>query len=159
MPTPTYTPLANATVAIAAVSVTFSNIPATYRDLVMVFNGSTTISDGVGSRYNGDTGANYSAVRMTGSAAGAISDNFTGVTRILETAGDTSERTVYISNIMDYSATDKHKTVINRANIPSNATAIAARWANTAAVNSITVFSPGSTISAGSTISLYGVIA
>ena len=153
-----YIPLATVTLVSSTASVVLSNIPATYRDLVLVFNGTTAISDGVGSRYNGDTGNNYNAARMTGSSAGAISDSFSNISRIVETAGNTDERTVYISNIMDYRATDKHKTVITRSSIASNVTGIASRWANTAAITSITVFSPGSTITTGSTISLYGIV-
>jgi hypothetical protein len=160
MPTPTYTPLATVTLTSSASSVTFSNIPATYRDLILVFNGTTAASAGVGSRYNGDTGNNYSAVRMTGSSAGAISDSFSSLSRIVETAGNTSERTVFISQIMDYSATDKHKTVITRSSIASNVTGIASRWANTAAITTIQVFATdSSTLTSGSTFSLYGVIA
>ncbi len=158
MPTPTYTLVATTTLLGNTDQVVFGSLPQTYRDLILVFNGTTQVADGVGSRYNGDSGNNYSAVRMTGSSAGAISDNFSGISRIIETAGNTDERTLYISNIMDYSATDKHTTVITRSSIASNVTGIASRWANTAAVTSITVFSPGSAISGGSTISIYGVI-
>jgi hypothetical protein len=153
------TALASITLQSASASVTFSGIPQNYRDLVLVFNGTTAIADGVGSRYNGDSGNNYSAFRMTGSSAGAISDGFSAISRIIETAGNTDERTIYISNIMDYSATDKHKSVTTRSSIASNVTGIASRWANTVAISSIMVFSPGSTISSGSTINLYGRIA
>jgi hypothetical protein len=156
MPTATYTPLATVTLGTATASVVFSSIPATYRDIIIVFDGGTTISDGVGARFNADTGNNYSAVRMTGSSAGAISDNFSGISRIIQTAGDVD---MFVSQVMDYSATDKHKTVLTRSSISTNVTGIAARWANTAAITSITVFSPGSTMTTGSTISLYGVIA
>jgi hypothetical protein len=156
MPTQTYKPLATVTLGSATASVVFSSIPATYRDIIIVFDGGTTISDGVGARFNGDTGNNYSAVRMTGSSAGAISDSFSGISRIIQTAGDVD---MFVSQVMDYSATDKHKTVLTRSSISTNVTGIAARWANTAAITSITVFSPGSTIASGATISLYGVIA
>lgn len=158
MPTPTYDLIASTTLAASSAEVVFASLPQTYRDLILVFNGTTAVADGVGSRYNADTGNNYSAVRMTGSSAGGISDNFSGISRIIETAGNTDERTVYISNIMDYSASDKHKAVLTRSSIASNVTGIASRWANTAAITSITVFSPGSTISSGSTIAIYGVI-
>jgi len=156
MPTPTYTPLATVTLGSATASVVFSSIPATYRDIIIIFDGGTTISDGVGARFNADTGNNYSAIRMTGSSAGAISDSFSGISRIIQTAGDVD---MFVSQVMDYSATDKHKTVLTRSSISTNVTGIAARWANTAAITSITVFSPGSTMTTGSTISLYGVIA
>jgi hypothetical protein len=158
MPTPTYTPLATVTLGTAAASVTFSSIPATYRDLIFVFNGTTTIDDGVGLRFNGDTGSNYSNVRMFGNSSGAGSDTST-TTRIPTTAGNSSLRTAFISQVMDYSATDKHKTVLTRNNITdNNVAAIAGRWANTAAITSVTVLSPGSTITSGSTISLYAIV-
>ena len=152
------TALASITLQAGTASVSFSGIPQNYRDLVLVFNGTTAIADGVGSRYNGDAGNNYSAVRMTGSSAGAISDSFSSFSRIIETAGNTDERTLYVSNILDYSATDKHKTVLTRSSIASNVTGIASRWVNTNAISSITVFSPGSTISVGATFNLYGRI-
>jgi hypothetical protein len=158
MPTPTYTPLATVTLGTAAASVTFSSIPATYRDLIFVFNGTTTIDDGVGLRFNGDTGSNYTNVRMFGNSGGAGSDTIS-TTRIVSTAGNTSLRTAFISQVMDYLATDKHKTVLTRNNITdNNVTAIASRWANTAAITSVTVLSPGSTITSGSTISLYAIV-
>lgn len=155
------TALASITLQQASASVSFSGIPQNYRDLVLVFNGTTAIADGVGSRFNGDSGTNYSAARMFGNtASGALADIFTNFTRILQTAGDTNLSTFFISQIIDYSATNKHKTVLTRNGITSNnVSAITARWANTEAVTSIMVFSPGSSISAGSTIDLYGRIA
>jgi hypothetical protein len=161
MPTPTYTALATVTLASSASSVTFSSIPATYRDLIIVLNGTTNASSGIGARFNSDSGSNYSGVRMIGSSAGAISDSFSSLSRILQTAGNTSLRTAFISQVMDYSATDKHKTVLTRHNITNDTTAaIAARWANTAAVTTIQIFATDAdTIATGTVISLYGVIA
>ena len=68
-----------------------------------------------------------------------------------------------IAQIMDYSATDKHKTVLVRGNYDQPSVgrfveAQASRWANTAAINSIAVSST-SNLGVGSRIDLYGVIA
>jgi hypothetical protein len=160
MPTPTYVPMATVTLGASASSVTFSSIPATYRDLIIVLNGTTNASSGIGARFNSDSGSNYSGVRMIGSSAGVLSDSFT-ISRIVQTAGNTSLRTAFISQVMDYSATDKHKTVLTRHNITNDTTAaIAARWANTAAVTTIEIFATDAdTIATGTVISLYGVIA
>ena len=46
MPTPTYTPLATVTLGTSAASVTFSSIPATYRDLILIFDGTGSGSTG-----------------------------------------------------------------------------------------------------------------
>lgn len=67
-------------------------------------------------------------------------------------------------NIMDYSATDKHKTTLIRNGKQGGSNdgveAIAGRWANTAAITSLEIFSitgGGITFSAGSTFALYGI--
>jgi hypothetical protein len=66
---------------------------------------------------------------------------------------------VTIVHIMDYSATDKHKTVLSRANRASSGVdAIAGRWASTSAITSIKYFASGRTLDIGSTVALYGIV-
>ena len=61
MPLPsTMTPIATNTLTAVASSVTFSSIPSTYTDLVLVLQGSFDSADDVRFRFNGDTGSNYS---------------------------------------------------------------------------------------------------
>jgi hypothetical protein len=65
-----------------------------------------------------------------------------------------------IIQIMDYSATDKHKTALARANNTNNGTnANAGRWANNAAISTVRLgFQKGSqSLASGSRVSLYGV--
>jgi len=79
MPTPTYTPLATVTLGSTAASVTFSSIPATYRDLILIITAQRTGSPvNVGMRFNGDSGSNYSSVFMTGTGSSAISGTVSG---------------------------------------------------------------------------------
>jgi hypothetical protein len=156
MPTPTYTPLATVTLAGTASSVTFSSIPATYRDLVFVWEGTNT-GGGPALRFNGDTGSNYPYVIMKGpvfSEAGTLS--FALVYYAAYTSGN---RGMATCQIMDYSATDKHKTVLVRhdGNNVNEVNANADRWANTAAITSITVVNPSANFSSGSTFNLYGI--
>ncbi len=72
-------------------------------------------------------------------------------------------RNYSIINIMDYSATDKHKTILQRAGSPVNVEwAVAGRVAITSAVTSITLWSPdnGSDVwISGTTFALYGIAA
>jgi hypothetical protein len=156
MPTPTYTPLATVTLGSAASSVTFSSIPATYRDLIVVFVGSGSTNADLRVRLNGDTGSNYSFVYALG-AASVISASGTqnGLTFGAVDAGQTLSK----MSIMDYSATDKHKTALTRwDSISSSATTMyASRWANTAAVNTVLVFPTSGTLSTGATVALYGI--
>jgi hypothetical protein len=158
LPTATYTPLATVTLGTTAASVTFSSIPATYRDLILVYNG--TVAGGVFARiqFNGDTGSNYSNVRMGGNGSTTSSDTITGDNIAFGELQPTHN--VVITQIMDYSATDKHKTVLSRSNAPSvNLYAIASRWASTSAITSLATFLSSGSYPSGSTFSLYGVIA
>ena len=156
MPTPTYTPLATVTLASTAATVTFSSIPATMRDLIVVVNGNTSANQFTGLRFNSDSGSNYSMVRMyTGPSSSADTRTYG-----LLTTGNPSLTLNAIAQIMDYSATDKHKTVLIRSNIPAdNVAAHAVRWANTAAITTVAVEAISTTWAVGTTINLYGVIA
>jgi len=163
MSRPTYTPLATVTLGSSASSVTFSNIPATYRDLVLVSN--SRLSSGAGQlfyRFNSDVGSNYSFVWMSGNGSSTNSASIT--TSLIFTSNNINDSTdnwsTYTLNLLDYSATDKHKTALLKSdNSAISAIRNASRWANTSAINNITVNTSGGTFVSGSNFSLYGVIA
>jgi hypothetical protein len=164
MPTPTYTPLATVTLGSAATTLTFSNIPTTpYRDLILVTNTlNSTSSENFKIRFNGDTGSNYSMIAMRGDGSSATSTNFTGTWVLLDWVafGNASNRQNHIVQIMDYSATDKQKTLLSRANVAAvGVDGIAARWANTAAITSFSLFYENANIVSGSRFDLYGIVA
>ena len=164
MPTPTYTALANITLGSSASTITFSSIPATFRDLVLVVAAASTGSGtNAAIRFNSDSGSNYTRVFMGVNGVGTFSsgtstqtgfqfDNFGFVTTTL---GATN----HLLSINDYSATDKHKTILARANRAGDTLdALAGRWANTAAITSVQVVSfSGESYIAGSTFALYGI--
>lgn len=161
MPTPTYTPLANVTLGSAASSVTFGSIPATFRDLicVVVATGSTTLQGRI--RLNSDSGSNYSYQRMSGSGSSATateqSSQSSGYVSAIAQATTTGQLQMSI-NIMDYSATDKHTTIVSRADQAANGTeAFANRYANTAAVTSVQILTSTGNWAIGSTFALYGI--
>jgi len=165
MPTNTYTPLATLTLTSPDASITFSNIPATYRDLIFIVSHKVDSPAGTEDwyfRFNGDSGANYSFVRMVGNGSSAFSAAGSG-TYANNFIDDTTNFSAYVIQIMDYSATDKHKTFLVRENLATfQVNARAGRWANTAAINSITITGAdfgADNFSVGSTFSLYGVIA
>jgi hypothetical protein len=152
-----YIPLANVTLGSSASSVTFSNIPATYRDLVCVVNHTKSTLATFTIRFNGDnTSGNYTSVYIVGDGAGFTSATETGFTFAFS---DTT-RSTQICQVMDYSATDKHKTMLLRhSDSARQSTAYAARWANTAAITSM-AFAPSSgTFATGSTFNLFGISA
>lgn len=158
MPTPTYKALANITLSSSAASVTFGSIPGTYRDLVLVIDGTVSSADTLGLRFNSDSGNNYFSVSMNGNGSTASSGSWTSVSSGYFGIFYTTQSNAII-NIMDYSATDKHKTFISRSNNAGNLVrAHATRWASTNAITSVTLTSFGGVnYSSGSTFALYGI--
>ena len=158
MPTPTYVPLATIDATSASI-VTFSSIPATYRDLVVVINGQpSSFPISVYLQFNNDTtAANYPQIYAygDGSATGSTSLTSAGMHAMYNPSGT---KVTSINNIMDYSATDKHKTALHRSN-GDWVIMWAGRWANTSAISEIDiVFAQGGvTWTSGSLISLYGI--
>ena len=153
-----YIALATTTLGSAASSVTFSSIPTSVngvalRDLILICNTSNGTTGEIRLHMNGDTTG--TTVRMFGSGSGSgLSDTATNRLEI----GYLAARGVCIASIMDYSQTDKHKTVLSRWSDAANYVgANAARWANTNAINSVRVFTPAESFPSGSTFSLYGV--
>jgi hypothetical protein len=165
MPTPTYTPLANITLGSSASSVTFSSISQAYRDLVLVLQVKTNTVTSVYLRPNSDaTSGNYSLVAMhgTGSAAQSSSNtSATGMQLTWYTNPDATNLFNAKASLMDFSATDKHKTALVRVDEVSEGTsAIAYRWGSTSAITSLLVTTGGAdTFSTGSTFALYGIVA
>lgn len=160
-----YIPLANVTLASNSTSVTFSNIPGIFKDLVLVGNWTNSSTSSAGRlQVNGDSGANYNGVWITANGSSTASGNEASQTsaRIAGAiSGPDNGYTNYVSlHFMDYAATDKHKTIISRfgsANRESQATA--SRWASTSAITSIRFFDIlGQTFQTGATFSLYGVV-
>lgn len=161
MPTSTYVALATTTLGASASSVTFSSIPASYRDLVLVCVGTSSVNANVLCHLNNDTTSNYAWVYMNGNgstdASGSNSSNtsiLVGATAYWINASPTNS----VLQFMDYSATDKHKTVLCRNDGSTRATeATVSRWKNTAAVNEIDLSLTSGTFAIGSTFSLYGI--
>jgi hypothetical protein len=158
MPTPTYVSLGTITLASTDSEIVFSSIPATYRDLVLVHVGATSAEDQIRIRFNSDTGSNYSFVQMGGDSSGTFSTSGTlDGARI--SFGSTAINSTIV-HIMDYSASDKHTTLLSRANKGAgDVRAHAARWANTAVVTTVSFYPITGTFSVGTQVSLYGIAA
>jgi hypothetical protein len=166
MPTSTYDLIASNVLGSSAASVTFSSIPATYRDLILVIDASSADPTAMQTRFNSDSGANYGYVRATVDGAGSITSAAAfGATSLVNPSFSPiyENATVHIIQVMDYSATDKHKTVLSRYNYGTggvyNGVAMTAdRWANTAAINTISVGVNSSNFASGSSFYLFGIV-
>lgn len=169
MATNTYTAIATQTLGTAAASVTFSSIPSTYTDLVLVVQTKQSVASSYsGIQFNSDTGTNYSNTLLygNGSSAGSVrGSNNPKIYPLFNTYESTSNWMISTINIMNYANTSINKTVILRANDSSQVTqAVVGTWRNTGAITSITYGTQtdgGGTagLAAGSTFSLYGIAA
>jgi hypothetical protein len=157
MPTPTYRPLANITLGSTAGSVTFSSIPNTYRDLVVVINGNVSSATDIAYRLNGDSASNYSNVWMFGDASSSGSGSNATTEGVVHYTNQSSQFLTTFS-LIDYSATNKHKMGISRGStVGGLSIAYASRWANTAAVTTLLCIAKGTTFTSGTTFALYGI--
>lgn len=120
MPTITYTPIASTSFS-ATSTYTFSSIPSTYTDLVLIL-GSLTFSSGGNPQiqFNGDTTTNYSNTDLYGNGSAAGSTRNTGNAYInvgfSATNGSSTEPATVIVNVMNYSNATTFKTTIARGN-------------------------------------------
>jgi hypothetical protein len=158
----TYEAIATQTLGSAAASVTFSSIPSTYTDLVLVCNLiSTSATANIVATVNGDTGNNYSQTYLSGdgSAANSARNSNIGSMNFVWTGGSLNNTVGNaIIQFMNYSNTVTNKTVLARYNVAAGeATATVNLWRNTAAINSITVSTTSNTWATGTTVSLYGI--
>jgi len=160
MPT-TYEPIATTTLASAATSVTFSSIPGTYTDLVIVCQVAfVTAANEIRLRFNSDSNTNYSYTRFKGSSSSASSDRYSNENHIhIGSPGNDAVIGNSINQINNYSNTTTYKTVISRSNfINRELMATVGTWRSTSAITTIYIDnSGGQNITAGSTFTLYGI--
>lgn len=151
-------PLYSTTLTAATTSVTISGISNTYRDLRLVIQGTSSTASGLLWIINGDaTGTNYSNVYILGDGATASSGTATSNSWSSIRGANLTQ---YEASVMDYSATDKHKSVLVRQGdaVTAGSLALVGRWASTAAVTSIQLSLGAATFSIGTTFSLYGIV-
>ena len=158
--TPTYVLLNQITLAATSSSVTFSNIPQNYADLVILLEGTVSTAVNVLVSLNGDTSNVYTRVQMAGSGSGSGSSSSGTHPGLYMVYGESSQRVLAQLQLLDYSATDKHKTALSRGHtFGSEVAARALRWPSTAAVTSTTITAQTGNFLIGSTFSLYGIAA
>ena len=162
----TYTPIATQTASGSVSSLTFSSIPQTYTDLVLIL-GSLDMPAGSAPwiQFNGDTSTNYSVTVLEGSGSSATSNRRTSFSRILAgynvTSNGSGQTENLIWNIQNYTNSTTYKTIIGRWNSPvasyPGVNANVGLWRNTAAITSFVVSNDLGNFTAGSTFTLYGI--
>lgn len=167
MPTKTYEPIATATLNGSTASYTFSSIPSTYTDLILVQSlpGDPSGTYGYSNyRVNSDTGSNYNSSYYYWYNA-ATYGRQTSSAFILNGTSSYLGNTNIITHIQNYSNSTTYKSLITRANFSANSNGVPQEiwesigvWRSTAAINSVTAYMNTGNYSSGSTLTLYGII-
>jgi hypothetical protein len=172
MATNTYVALDRITLASNGGTVTFSNIPQTYRDLRLVIQGGFSDNGFLfGARVGNnsvDSGSNYSYTAMRGNGSSASSYRKSNmVFGALCQQGKNDLNNIITVDFMNYSNTTTYKTWLTRYGNPSEGIdAVKNVWRSTAAINTISIaecgdggsgsFNYGNML-AGTTFALYGI--
>jgi hypothetical protein len=157
----TYEPIATTTIGTAVASYTFSSIPSTYTDLVLVSNAKTTAAENgydLKGNFNSDTGSTYSSTQMYGTGSSAVSGRATDQSWIKIGLTGASQFANSVAHIQNYSNATTYKTVLVRRDLADAYTvAVVSLWRSTSAITSITLASQTGNLAVGSTFTLYGI--
>ena len=171
----TYTPISSQVLTSDLSSVTFSSIPQTYTDLVLVCSaqcGSGATSTNGDYRlflnYNGDAGANYSHTRVYNSNGAMAYQQQTGRSEVDYAshmpAYGSGEFSTITFNIFNYANSSTYKTTLQKGAVFTNATYTEIGldvnlWRSTSNITTIAITPGGNatTFATKSTFSLYGI--
>ena len=157
----TYEPIATYTAPSAQASYTFSSIPSTYTDLILV---SSAKSNGTGDDLrivlNTSANANYSFTQLYGNGSSALSNRGSGETSGyiggVNASGGSFE--TVITQFQSYSNGTTFTSWLSRSNqAGSVVNAITGLWRYVDVINSIQIKCPSNNLAAGSTFTLYGI--
>jgi len=174
MPTPTYTLIASSTVGSGGASnINFTSIPNTYTDLLIYYSGRTNNNfnqDWLQIKFNNNS-SSYSSKQLIGTGSSVASYNdllgggagFAGtMVGATATASIFGNGYIYIPNYVSSNNKSWSVDSVNEINAVGSETITnlsAGLWANTTAINQITLASnSSSTIQQHSTAYLYGII-
>lgn len=143
-------------------SVTFSSIPSTYTHLqIRLMNLSATEANGILIRFNSDSGTNYAEHDLRGSGTAVNAYAYTSQTGAqLGMFGSSTAPGVAIGDILDYTNTNKYKTLRTLYGYDKNGGGYiflsSGLWMSTNAITSITL--SGGTFNQYSHFALYGIL-
>ena len=166
------TVISTATLGSAAASYTFSSIPSTYTDLLIVAKvkgsntnyGSVKMTLGTGGVLNSTT--SKTQITLYGNNTSAGREILTDLTMfdLCRASGISSDQWgIHRVRLNSYSNTSIHKNIFCRTNLVKGTgkgvEAIAGTWRNTGVVDTIKIESTatGNSFAAGSTFTIYGI--
>lgn len=160
----TYEKIATTTLGSAAATIDFNSIAGTYTDLRLVIVGKYTSSGGnTRITFNSDTASNYSSTRIAGDGAGAFSDRLTSQAfQRLSFDGNSSTIPNFLTvDVFSYTGST-FKTSLITSSEDKNGSGSAYRtvglYRSTSAISSIQISLSSSTMAAGTSATLYGIL-
>ena len=166
----TYTPIATNTISSPTAGITFSSIPQTYTDLVLVVsaNGSrASLGGDIRCQLNSDTGTNYSYTLLQGIGSSvwnerASDQTYANLANNIGIPGSVNY-TPTIMNFMSYSNTNANKTILTRHSgfVSGNVQARITLWRSNAAISTIYLWNEAggtNNFNPGTTFTLYGIL-
>ena len=160
-----------------AISFDFNSIPSTYNHLQLRITARNTNVGGdwrgVNLRFNGDSSSNYTWFGIDGNGGGSTGgqggNTYTqGPCGVAMIAASFNSSASTIINIYNYKATNQSKTYHLLSGYDRNGTSggfaagqvefYSAVWNNTAAINSITIYTSTDTFNTDSYFGLYGIV-
>lgn len=160
----TYSTIATTTLSSAASSITFSSIPNTYTDLVLIISTLGATGDYVSIRFNGDTSTNYSwnFIGSDGGVAYATRGLSQTQGRVGNSMNSASSPNTTIVDIFNY-ASSSWKGILSKGNSDISGSGELRRyvntWRSTNAINTILLRGDaGANFAIGTTATLYGIL-
>jgi hypothetical protein len=157
------------TLSSTATSVTFSSIPQTFTHLQLrCFVRSDRVSvpsDNIYFRFNADAGNNYAFHYIEGNGGSVAAGGGASVSVMLgilpSSTATANSYGINMVDVLDYSSSNKNKTIRNLACFDLNGSGSASMWSgmwmNTAAITSFNVVANVGSFIAGSRFDLYGI--
>lgn len=158
-----YVKIAETTLSSAASAITFSSIPNTYTDLVLVTALQYTAGGGTLVRFNSDSGTNYSYTYIYGDGTSAASGRGVDRTSIvvdLASGFSTTNFGMFTMNIFNYTGSTNKTVLIENSNDKNGSGTVERSvrlWRNASAINTISITHSASTFAIGTTVALYGI--
>lgn len=168
MATATYVPIASTLTSSSASSVTVSNIPQTYTDLVVIVKTYSTFTGDNGTRLqirlNSDISSSYSYTSTEGNGGTVYNEYGSGdymwAGRNNNNFGGNTNKSLTLVNINSYSSTNKFKGILTKWSAPQNGRQVGmltGTYRSLSGVTSITFFSDGN-MASGTEILVYGIL-
>jgi hypothetical protein len=162
----TYEPIATNTLGSNTASYTFTSIPSTYTDLILIVNGQVSSNVTVACQINGDTATSYSTTELfgDGTTVSSFRNSNNAQIGVMGIGAQVVSGSQWVSTLhfQNYSNSTTYKTVLGRTSATTTGVnAIVGLWRSTSAITSIKIlgYAGASGFTSGTTFTLYGIAA